>query len=235
MPRAGIAALALRPGARRHQRGDDAVDGDLRRVDPAAHGDRGAPLGGEGARASELALEAARQALDRGRAGSRRTSRLILFATLSPDHIFPGSALLPAAPLGIPGTPRSTSATSAPGSSTASSAADACIRDRHVEGCSWSARRCTPPASTSRPAAATWRSSSATAPARPCRATDEPERRARHASSTRTAATPRTSGCEAPGRAYTRASRRSDRRSASTTRRWRARRSSSTRSCGCPR
>ena len=59
---------------------------------------------GEGQGASDLALEAAKRALEMARITPKEID-YILFATMTPDYVFPGSAAVLAAKLGLEGTP----------------------------------------------------------------------------------------------------------------------------------
>ncbi len=59
---------------------------------------------GEGQGASDLALEASKRALEAARITPKEID-YILFATMTPDYVFPGSAAVLAAKLGLEGTP----------------------------------------------------------------------------------------------------------------------------------
>jgi len=59
---------------------------------------------GEGQGASDLALEAAKRALEMAKISAKDLD-YILFATMTPDYVFPGSAAVLAAKLGLDGTP----------------------------------------------------------------------------------------------------------------------------------
>ena len=173
-----------------HVRQADAADRDRRRVDPAAHRHRGAPLRAErrhdcGPATSRSTPRSARSPTPASRP---TTIDCIIFGTLSPDIHFPGTAVVPAEEARHRGRERaaraSTSASSARRSSTACrwptrSSAPAC-----TSASCWSAPSCTATRSTSRRAAATSRCCSATAPARWCSARWRPTIRA-PASSTR--------------------------------------------------
>ena len=58
----------------------------------------------EGVGCSDLALEAAKSALANANVAAEEID-YIVFATMTPDFVFPGSGGLPGAKLGIPGVP----------------------------------------------------------------------------------------------------------------------------------
>ena len=83
-----------------------------RRVDPAANGHRQRHYAPEGVGASDLALEAAKRALAAAKLAPEDID-YILFATMTPDYMFPGSAPCSARSSASRASPRSTSASSA--------------------------------------------------------------------------------------------------------------------------
>ena len=94
-----------RSGARGHESGSHPVDGDLRRVDSAAHRHPRAPLGRIRGRRRRTWRTRPRRRRSPAPAGRPRDIDAIIFATLSPDFNFPGDGCFLGAKLGIPGVP----------------------------------------------------------------------------------------------------------------------------------
>ena len=106
---------------------------------------------------ADLALGRRQRALDQ--AGWKPADiEAIIFASLSPDHMFPGDGCFLNAKLGIPGVPALDIRNQCSGFLYGLSVADAWIRTGHLQADPAGRRpRSTPPASTSPPAGATWR------------------------------------------------------------------------------
>ena len=93
------------PGQARHERAAFPRDGHVGRVDLPAFRDSPAPLRAGGGR-RERSRRRGRQACHRGGAASTPGDiDYIVFATMTPDYVFPGSGALVGAKLGLEGVP----------------------------------------------------------------------------------------------------------------------------------